>query len=69
MVPPFIKKMGINYPVYLGGGDIAQTYDLQAYPTTIIYGKNVKKPISTSALCLKKEFDDEIGELLKVIDS
>lgn len=65
VVPPFIKKMGINYPVYLEGGDIAQAYDLQAYPTTVIYGKDGKVANKHIGYVSEKEFDDEIGELLK----
>ena len=65
VVPPFIKKMGINYPVYLDGGDIAQAYDLQAYPTTVIYGKDSKVANKHIGFVSEKEFDDEIGELLK----
>jgi thiol-disulfide isomerase/thioredoxin len=65
VVPPFIKKMGINYPIYLDGGDIAQLYDLQAYPTTIIYAKNGKEANKHIGYVSEKEFDDEIGELLK----
>lgn len=64
-VPPFVKKMGINYPVYVGGGDIAQAYDLQAYPTTIIYGKDGKVTNKHIGFVSEKEFDDEIGKLLK----
>lgn len=64
-VPPFIKKMGINYPVYLGGPDIAESYDLQAYPTTIMYGKNGKMANKHVGYVSEKEFDDEIGILLK----
>src|SRR3989304_379709 len=65
VVPPFIKKMGINYPVYLDGGDIGQVYDLQAYPTTIIYGKDGKESNKHIGFVSEKEFEDEIGELLK----
>ena len=65
VVPSFIKKMGINYPVYLDGGDIAQAYDLQAYPTTVIYGKDGKVANKHVGFIAEKEFDDEIGELLK----
>src|SRR3989339_2216410 len=65
VVPPFIKKMEINYSVYLDGGDIAQLYDLQAYPTTVIYGKNGKEANKHIGFVSEKEFDDEISELLK----
>ena len=64
-VPPFIKKMGINYPVYLDGGDIAQAYDLMAYPTTIVYGKDGTIANKHIGYVSEKEFDDEISELLK----
>lgn len=64
-VPPFIKKNGINYPVYLEGGDIDQAYDLRAYPTTIIYGKDGKIANTHIGYVSEKEFDTEIGELLK----
>lgn len=65
VVPPFIKKMGINYPVYLDGGDIAEAYDLQAYPTTVIYGKDGKVANKHIGFVSEKEFEDELGELLK----
>ena len=64
-VPPFIKKMAINYPVYLDGGDIAQAYDLMAYPTTIVYGKDGNVANKHIGYVSEKEFDDEISELLK----
>lgn len=54
VVPPAVKKMGINYPVYLGGGDIAEAHDLQAYPTTLVYGKMVRLPAVMLVLYLKK---------------
>src|SRR3990170_3643298 len=65
VVPPFIKKMGINYPVYLDGGDIAEAYNLQAYPTTVIYGKDGKVANKHIGFVSEKEFENEIGELLK----
>ena len=64
-VPPFIKAMGINYPVYLDGGDIGQAYDLQAYPTTIVYGKDGKVSNKHIGYASEKEFEDEISKLLK----
>lgn len=65
VVLPFMKKMGINYPVYLDGGGIAEAYDLRAYPTTIIYGKDGKVASKHVGLVSENEFDNEIGELLK----
>lgn len=65
VVPSFMKKTGINYPVYLGGGDVAEAHDLQAYPTTIIYGKNGRVANKHIGFVSEKEFDDEISILLK----
>ena len=65
VVPPFMKKMGINYPVYLDGGDIAKKYDLQAYPTTIVYGKDGKTASKHVGYVSEKEFEDEVNNLLK----
>ncbi len=64
-VPPFIKKMGINYPVYLEGKNVAQSYDLHAYPTTVIYNKNGKIVNKHIGYISEKDFDDEISALLK----
>ncbi len=64
-VPPFMKKMGINYPVYLGGDEVAMMYELRAYPTTIIYGKDGRIANKHIGYISEKEFDDEIGALLK----
>ena len=64
-VPPFIKNMGINYPVYLEGKNVAQSYDLHAYPTTVIYDKNGKIVNKHVGYISEKEFDDEISALLK----
>ena len=65
VVPPFMKTMGINYQVYLDGGDIARKYDLQAYPTTIVYGKDVKAASKHVGYVSEKEFEDELSNLLK----
>src|SRR3990167_5917549 len=65
VVPPFMKKMGMNYPVYLDGGDIGQKYDLQAYPTTIVYGKDGKVASKHVGYVSEKEFEDELSNLLK----
>ncbi len=65
VVPRFVKKMGINYPVYLGGRDIAQGYDLEAYPTTVIYDKEGKEANVHVGYVPETQFDEEISELLK----
>ena len=63
-VPPFITKTGINYPVYLEGKNVAQAYDLRAYPTTVIYDKNGKLVNKHVGYASEEDFDKEISSLL-----
>lgn len=65
VVPLFIKKMGMNYPVYLDGGDIGPAFDLEAYPTTIIYDKEGKIASRHMGYVSEEEFENQISKLLK----
>lgn len=65
VVPPFAKKMGINYPVFLGGEDIASEYNLRAFPTTIVYNKNGEVAETHIGYVKEEVFDEQINELLK----
>ncbi|MCF6158455.1 MAG: TlpA family protein disulfide reductase [wastewater metagenome] len=65
VLPEFIKKMGINYPIYLNGEGIAEAYNLRAYPTTIIYDKNGNEVNKHVGFVSEEMFDNEIRELLK----
>ena len=57
--------MGVNYPVYLDGGDIAQAYNLQAYPTTVIYGKDGKVANKHIGFVSEKEFEMRLASVKK----
>lgn len=65
VVPPFIKALGVNYPIYLDGGDISPAYDLQAYPTTVIYGKDGKVVNKHLGYLSEEDLDAELSKLLK----
>ncbi len=64
VVPPFITKTGINYPVYLEGKDVARSYDLRAYPTTVVYDKSGKMANKHEGYVSEEDFDKEISALL-----
>lgn len=64
-VSSFVEELGINYPIYLGGGDIGQAYGLHAFPTTIIYDKEGKLAYKHIGYESEKVFDREIVELLE----
>jgi thiol-disulfide isomerase/thioredoxin len=40
VVGVFDRKMGINYPVYLGDSEVMKEYDIVAIPKLMIYGPN-----------------------------
>lgn len=63
-LPPFIKTMGINYPVYLEGKDVAKSYELRAFPTTLIYDKSGKIAYKHVGYASEEDFDKEISALL-----
>lgn len=39
-VAPFVKKMGMDYPVYLAGRDITQAYQVRSIPHNAFYAKD-----------------------------
>lgn len=65
VVPPFIKALGVNYPIYLDGGDIGSAYDLKAYPTTLVYGRDGKVVNKHLGYLSEEDLDNELGNLLK----
>lgn len=65
VVLPFIKALGVNYPIYLEGGDIGTAFDLQAYPTTIVYGKDGKMVNKHLGYLSEEDLDAELSKLLK----
>lgn len=64
-VPPFLKKYGVSYPNYLDGGDIAAAYDLQAYPTTLVYGRDGKVVNKHVGYLSEKDLESVLAKLLK----
>ena len=64
-VKRFAKKMGINYPLLLGGYDINKEYNITALPTTFIYNRNGVLKIKHIGYFSKSAFEKEINELLK----
>lgn len=65
VVPPFLKALGVSYQNYLDGGDIAPAYELQAYPTTIVYGRDGKVVSKHIGYLSEKDLDSVLAKLLK----
>ena len=64
-VKPFAKRMGINYPLYIGGYEINEAYEIAGIPTTLIFNKDGKLKIKHVGYASEKEFEDEILKLLQ----
>ena len=68
VVRPFAEMMRISYPIFLGGDDIIEAYDIQYIPLTYILGKDGR--VRMKEMGFKKEvsipkFKKQIEELLK----
>jgi len=64
-VKPFAKRMGINYPLFLGGYDLHQEYNISGLPTTLIFDKQGELKVRHVGFASKKEFESEIINYLK----
>lgn len=64
-VKPFAKRIGINYPLYIGGYDINQEYEIAGIPTTLIFNKEGKLEVKHVGYASEEEFEDEILGLLR----
>ncbi len=40
VIAPFVEMKGIKYPVFVGGDDVTEEYDIQYTPVTFILGKD-----------------------------
>ncbi|MGR3317152.1 MAG: TlpA disulfide reductase family protein [Candidatus Anammoxibacter sp.] len=64
-VKPYAKKMGINYPLFIGSFDMNEEYDVSGIPTTLIFDKKGNLKVRHVGFASQKEFENEILELLK----
>jgi len=65
VVKPFAKRMGINYPLFIGGHDMNEEYDVTGIPTTLIFNRDGNLKVRHVGYASEKEFEDDINKLLK----
>ncbi|HHT9119749.1 MAG TPA: TlpA disulfide reductase family protein [Candidatus Hypogeohydataceae bacterium YC41] len=67
VVKPFVKMMGVKYPIFIGGDDIIEAYDIQYVPVTYLLDKEGK--IGLKELGFTKETPNKlkkrVEELIK----
>jgi len=65
VVKPFVKKMGINYPIVMGDQKTAAAYGgIQVVPTTFVIDKNGKIAAQHEGGADRATFEGEIKPLL-----
>ncbi|MCP4363755.1 MAG: TlpA family protein disulfide reductase [Planctomycetes bacterium] len=42
VIAPFVEMVGARYPVFVGGDDVVEAYDIQFIPITFVLGRNGK---------------------------
>jgi thiol-disulfide isomerase/thioredoxin len=65
VLQPFVKRFGINYPIFLGNPEISSVYEISGIPTTLIIDKNGKTKSRHVGYVSEAEFEREILALLK----
>ena len=64
-VKPYMDQKNINYPVVVGGNEIARLYGAaKAVPLALIVDKSGRIAVTHSGLCTKDEYETAIKALL-----
>ncbi|MEE9558747.1 MAG: TlpA disulfide reductase family protein [Candidatus Brocadiales bacterium] len=53
VIAPFVEMVGARYPVFVGGGDVVEAYDIQFIPITFVLGRNGKVKLKESGFTEK----------------
>jgi cytochrome c biogenesis protein CcmG/thiol:disulfide interchange protein DsbE len=64
-VKPYMETAQFNYPVMVGGEDIAALYGLEAIPTSLVIDKFGRIAAIHVGLCGRSEYEAEINALLR----
>ena len=59
VVVPFMKKMGMDYPVYMAGRDITKAFQVSSIPHNVFYAKGGQRVISEPGIA-----DTEMMEMV-----
>ena len=63
-VPPFVSKMGMDYPVYLADRSVPAAFRVSTIPHNIIYDRDGKLVASQSGILEEDSLVDVISQLL-----
>lgn len=63
-VKPFMEKTGINYPVYLVGKDVTDSFGISSVPYNAFYDRGGSLVIASPGLISEDLLDKVVGDLL-----
>ncbi len=61
----FAEKAGFNYPVFLGGQDVAILFGVSAIPKTMVFNKNGELSFSSNGYVAQEELRNILSDLTK----
>ena len=64
-VRPFVKKMGMDYPVYAVTGDLVETFQVKSVPFNVFYDTKGKVQLAGSGVLEDEDFEQVLNGLLK----
>ncbi len=64
-VQPFIKKMGMDYPVYAVTGDLVQAFGVNSIPFNVFYDRKGKMQLAGSGVLEDEDFEQVLSGLVK----
>ena len=62
-LPPFLKKLKVDYPVFLAGEDLIQAFNISSIPHNVFYGPTGKVMLAGSGLIDKRTLLEIFGTL------
>ena len=65
VVAPFMKKMGMDYPVYMAGRDITKAFQVSSIPHNVFYAKDGQRVISEPGIADTEMMEMVFNKLLE----
>lgn len=63
-VQPFLKKMGVTFPVFLCEPDLAEQLNISAIPRTLIYDRAGKLALDAEGMMDEEDLNEQVGKLI-----
>ena len=65
LVPPFVGKYGINYPVKMANADVVRMFNIRSVPHNTLYDTTGRLVANQPGLIAEEDFQDVIDKLLE----